>query len=94
MKSPASSLVIAAFLSAETEAVVKRVQGLEPRFAHSWQSLDKTLDTADISFALIDPAADGHINVGAVGDLMRRHAAIAFAAYCALRADNFRPVGN
>jgi AraC-like DNA-binding protein len=87
-----SNLIIAAFLSPETEAVVKRVQCFEPRFAHSWQSLDKTLDTPDISFALIDPAADGQMNVGAVANLMRRHAAIAFAAYCGLRADNFRPL--
>jgi AraC-like DNA-binding protein len=84
--------VIAAFLGCETQAAITRVQDVESLFAHSWETLGMILDTARIDFALIDPSADGPVNVAAVTTLMHQHPTVPFAAYCALRGENFRPL--
>src|SRR6187455_2218986 len=66
---------VAAFLPARLLTHVRHVFADEPELfvASSWQELESVIRRKPVSVVLLDPAADGIMNVGAVASLLKRY---------------------
>lgn len=83
----------AAFVSDSARNSLRRV--MSPRvwfMAGNWDELDAHLHVARVRLALVEPAADGKIDLTALSGLMRRHSKVPIVAYVALSAENLMAI--
>jgi AraC-like DNA-binding protein len=87
---------VAAFLPARLLAHVKHVFAEEPELliADSWQELESFIRRKPVTVAILDPAADGIMNVGAVAGLLKRYPSLPLIAYVTLHAPQFSAVAQ
>jgi len=87
---------VAAFLPTRLLAHVKHVFAEEPELliADNWQELESFLRRKPVSVVILDPAADGIMNVGAVAGLLKRYPSLPLIAYVTLHAPQFSAVAQ
>ena len=87
---------VAAFLPARLLAHVKHVFADEPELliADSWQELESLIRRKPVSVVVLDPAADGIMNVSAVAGLLKRYPSLPLIAYVTLHAPQFSAVAQ
>lgn len=87
---------VAAFLPARLLSHVKHVLAEEPELliADSWQELESFIRRKPVSVVILDPAADGIMNVGAVAGLLKRYPSLPLIAYVTLHAPQFSAVAQ
>jgi len=89
-------LSVAAFLSARLLTHVKHVFADEPELlvASSWQELESFIRRKPVSVVILDPSADGLMNVSAVASLLKRYPSLPLIAYVTLNAPAFNAVAQ
>src|SRR2546423_1478605 len=87
---------VAAFLPIRLLTHVKHVFADEPELliASSWQELESFIRRKPVSVVVLDPAADGIMNVGAVASLLKRYPSLPLIAYVTLHAPQFAAVAQ
>ena len=87
---------VAAFLPPRLLTHVRHVFADEPELfvASSWQELESVIRRKPVSVVLLDPAADGIMNVGAVASLLKRYPSLPLIAYVTLHAPQFSAVAQ
>jgi AraC-like DNA-binding protein len=87
---------VAAFLPNRLLTHVKHVFADEPELliASSWQELESFIRRKPVSVVVLDPAADGIMNVGAVASLLKRYPSLPLIAYVTLHAPQFSAVAQ
>jgi len=87
---------VAAFLPNRLLTHVKHVFADEPELfvATSWQELEILIRRKPISVVILDPAADGIMNVSAVANLLKRYPSLPLIAYVTLHAPQFNAVAQ
>jgi len=81
-------LSVAAFLPTRLLAHVKHVFADEPELlvASSWEELESLIRRKPVSVVILDPSADGIMNVSAVAGLLKRYPSLPLIAYVTLHA--------
>jgi len=89
-------LSVAAFLPARLLAHVKHVFADEPDVlvASSWQELESLIRRKPVSVVILDPSADGVMNVSVVAGLLKRYPSLPLIAYVTLNAPAFNAVAQ
>jgi AraC-like DNA-binding protein len=89
-------LSVAAFLPPRLLAHVKHVFADEPELlvASSWQELESHIRRKPVSAVILDPSADGIMNVSAVAGLLKRYPSLPLIAYVTLNAPAFNAVAQ
>jgi AraC-like DNA-binding protein len=89
-------LSVAAFLPTRLLAHVKHVFADEPELlvASSWQELESLIRRKPVSVVILDPSADGIMNVSAVAGLLKRYPSLPLIAYVTLHAPAFNAVAQ
>jgi AraC-like DNA-binding protein len=87
---------VAAFLPTRLLTHVKHVFADEPELliAASWQELESFIRRKPVSVVVLDPAADGIMNVAAVASLLKRYPSLPLIAYVTLHAPQFSAVAQ
>ena len=87
---------VAAFLPARLLTHVKHVLADDPELmvASSWEELESIIRRKPISVVVLDPSADGTMNVSAVGGLLKRYPSLPLIAYVTLNAPAFNAVAQ
>ena len=87
---------VAAFLPARLLTHVKHVFADDPEIlvASSWQELESFIRRKPVSVVILDPSADGVMNVGAVSGLLKRYPSLPLIAYVTLNAPAFNAVAQ
>jgi AraC-like DNA-binding protein len=87
---------VAAFLPTRLLTHVKHVLTDEPELlaASSWQELESFIRRKPVSVVILDPAADGIMNVSAVAGLLKRYPSLPLIAYVTLHAPQFNAVAQ
>jgi len=87
---------VAAFLPNRLLTHVKHVFADEPEVfvATSWQELEIFIRRKPVSVVILDPAADGIMNVSAVASLLKRYPSLPLIAYVTLHAPQFNAVAQ
>lgn len=62
--------------------------------ADSWQELESFIRRKPVTVVILDPAADGIMNVGAVAGLLKRYPSLPLIAYVTLHAPQFSAVAQ
>jgi AraC-like DNA-binding protein len=90
----ATALSIAAFLPPRLLTHVKHVFADEPDLlvASSWEELENFIRRKPVSVVILDPSADGNLNVEAVAGLLKRYPSLPLVAYVTLNAPAFRAI--
>jgi AraC-like DNA-binding protein len=91
-----ANLSVAAFLPARLLTHVKHVFADEPELlvASSWQELESFIRRKPVSVVIIDPSADGIMNISAVAGLLKRYPSLPLIAYVTLNAPAFNAVAQ
>jgi AraC-like DNA-binding protein len=89
-------LSVAAFLPARLLTHVKHVFADEPELlvASSWQELESFIRRKPVSVVILDPSADGIMNISAVAGLLKRYPSLPLIAYVTLNAPAFNAVAQ
>ena len=89
-------LSVATFLPSRLLTHVKHVLADEPEIfvASSWQELESFIRRKPISVVILDPTADGIMNVSAVAGLLKRYPSLPLIAYVTLHAPQFNAVAQ
>jgi AraC-like DNA-binding protein len=89
-------LSVAAFLPARLLTHVRHVfaDDTELFLAHSWEELDTLIRRKPVAAVILDPMADGIMNVGAVAGLLTRYPSLPLIAYVTLGAPAFGAVAQ
>jgi AraC-like DNA-binding protein len=89
-------LTVAAFLPARLLTHVKHVFTDEPELlvASSWQELEAFIRRKPVSVVILDPSADGIMNISAVAGLLKRYPSLPLIAYVTLNAPAFNAVAQ
>jgi AraC-like DNA-binding protein len=89
-------LSVAAFLPARLLAHVKHVFADEPEVlvASSWEELESLIRRKPVSVVILDPSADGIMNVSVVAGLLKRYPSLPLIAYVTLNAPAFNAVAQ
>jgi len=89
-------LSVAAFLPPRLLTHVKHVFADEPEMlvASSWQELESFIRRKPVSVVILDPSADGIMNVSAVAGLLKRYPSLPLIAYVTLNAPAFNAVAQ
>jgi AraC-like DNA-binding protein len=89
-------LSVAAFLPPRLLTHVKHVFADEPELlvASSWQELESFIRRKPVSAVILDPSADGIMNVSAVASLLKRYPSLPLIAYVTLNAPAFNAVAQ
>jgi len=89
-------LSVAAFLPARLLTHVKHVfaDDAELFVASSWQELESFIRRKPVSVVILDPSADGIMNVSAVAGLLKRYPSLPLIAYVTLNAPAFNAVAQ
>ena len=92
----ATALSVAAFLPARLLAHLKHVFADEPELlvASSWQELESFIRRKPVSVVILDPSADGTLNVGAVAGLLKRYPSLPLIGYVTLHAPAFKAIAQ
>jgi AraC-like DNA-binding protein len=92
----ATALSIAAFLPPRLLTHVKHVFADEPELlvASSWEELESFIRRKPVSVVILDPTADGKLNVEAVAGLLKRYPSLPLVAYVTLNAPAFKAVAQ
>ena len=87
---------VAAFLPPRLLTHVKHVFADEPDLlvASSWQELESFIRRKPVSAVILDPSADGIMNVSAVAGLLKRYPSLPLIAYVTLNAPAFNAVAQ
>ena len=87
---------VAAFLPTRLLAHVKHVFADEPELlvASSWEELESLIRRKPVSVVILDPSADGIMNVSAVAGLLKRYPSLPLIAYVTLHAPAFNAVAQ
>jgi AraC-like DNA-binding protein len=87
---------VAAFLPPRLLTHLKHVLADEPELlaASSWQELESFIRRKPVSVVILDPAADGTLNVGAVAGLLKRYPSLPLIAYVTLHAPAFKAIAQ
>ncbi len=87
---------VAAFLPTRLLAHVKHVFADEPELlvASSWLELEALIRRKPVSVVILDPSADGIMNVSAVAGLLKRYPSLPLIAYVTLHAPAFNAVAQ
>ena len=87
---------VAAFLPPRLLTHVKHVFADEPELlvASSWQELESLIRRKPVSAVILDPSADGIMNVSAVAGLLKRYPSLPLIAYVTLNAPAFNAVAQ
>lgn len=87
---------VAAFLSPRLLNHAKHVFEGEPELliASSWEELDTFVRRKPVSVVILDPLADGVMNISAVAGLLTRYPSLPLIAYVALAAPAFNAVAQ
>lgn len=87
---------VAAFLPARLLTHVKHVFADDPDIlaASSWEELESFIRRKPVSVAILDPSADGTMNIGAVSGLLKRYPSLPLIAYVTLNAPAFNAVAQ
>jgi len=88
----ATALSVAAFLPSRLLAHLKHVFADEPELlvASSWEELESFIRRKPVSVVILDPSADGNLNVGAVAGLLKRYPSLPLIGYVTLHAPAFK----
>ena len=83
---------IATFLTVSQQAHLESslANGIELLVAHSWRELDTIVRSHPVTAVILNPLADGNVNVDEPAHLMKRYPSVAVVAYVALDAPSFR----
>jgi AraC-like DNA-binding protein len=89
-------LSVAAFLPTRLLTHVKHVFADEPDLlvASSWEELESLIRRKPVSVVILDPSADGIMNVSAVAGLLKRYPSLPLIAYVTLHAPAFNAVAQ
>jgi len=89
-------LSVAAFLTTRLLTHVRHVFVDEPELlvASSWQELESFIRRKPVSVVILDPSADGIMNVSAVATLLKRYPSLPLIAYVTLHAPAFNAVAQ
>jgi AraC-like DNA-binding protein len=89
-------LSVAAFLPTRLLTHVKHVFADEPELlvASSWHELESFIRRKPVSVVILDPSADGIMNVDAVAGLLKRYPSLPLIAYVTLNAPAFNAVAQ
>lgn len=87
---------VAAFLPPRLLMHLKHVFADEPELlvASSWQELESFIRRKPVSAVILDPSADGTLNVGAVAGLLKRYPSLPLIAYVTLHAPAFKAIAQ
>jgi AraC-like DNA-binding protein len=87
---------VAAFLPTRLLTHVKHVFANEPDLmvASSWEELESLIRRKPVSVVVLDPSADGSLNVGAVAGLLKRYPSLPLIAYVTLNAPAFKAIAQ
>lgn len=87
---------VAAFLPARLLTHVKHVFADEPELlvASSWLELEAFIRRKPVSVVILDPSADGTMNISAVAGLLKRYPSLPLIAYVTLNAPAFNAVAQ
>ena len=87
---------VAAFLPTRLVSHIRHVFADEPELliAESWQELESFIRRKPVSVVILDPAADGIMNVSAVAGLLKRYPSMPLIAYVTLHAPQFSAVAQ
>ena len=87
---------VAAFLPARLLTHVKHVFADEPELlvASSWLELEAFIRRKPVSVVILDPSADGSMNISAVAGLLKRYPSLPLIAYVTLNAPAFNAVAQ
>ena len=88
-----STMILVAFLPQKAAESLRRfVAGEKLVLAQSWREVESLLRVYAASVLILDPAADGSMNVGSVIDLMRKFPATPTVAYVSMTGPNLKAV--
>ncbi len=92
----ATALSVAAFLPPRLLTHLKHVFADEPELlvASSWQELEAFIRRKPVSVVILDPSADGTLNVGAVAGLLKRYPSLPLIGYVTLHAPAFKAIAQ
>src|SRR6478752_3411955 len=92
----ATALSVAAFLPARLLTHLKHVFADEPELlvATSWQELESFIRRKPVNVVILDPSADGTLNVSAVAGLLKRYPSLPLIAYVTLHAPAFKAIAQ
>jgi AraC-like DNA-binding protein len=87
---------VAAFLPIRLLTHVKHVFAEEPDIlvASSWHELESFIRRKPVNVVILDPSADGTLNVGAVAALLKRYPSLPLIAYVTLHAPAFKAIAQ
>ena len=87
---------IAAFLPPQLVSHVRHFLPIDRELlvAESWQELESLIRRKPVSLVILDPAAEGDVNVSAVAGLMKRYPSLPLIAYVTLHAPQFSAVAQ
>ncbi len=87
---------VAAFLPSRLLAHVKHVFADEPELlvASSWEELESFIRRKPVTAVILDPSADGTLNVSAVSGLLKRYPSLPLIAYVTLHAPAFKAIAQ
>lgn len=84
-------MTFAAFLPLENaNYLCRRLPGETLFVATSWAELTKYLSSSEVDFALVDPSAEGYMNIAAVARVLTEYSAKPVVAYVTLSAENLK----
>jgi AraC-like DNA-binding protein len=87
---------VAAFLPLKLVTHIRHVFVDEPELlvASSWEELESFIRRKPVDVVILDPAADGIMNVSAVADLLKRYPSLPLIAYVTLHPPQFSAVAQ
>ena len=86
-------MTLAAFLPVDSVAHVRSVaRNDHVILARSWEMLDRVIVDHPINAVVLDPCADGSMNIEAVANLLRRHPSLPLLAYVGISEPNLKAV--
>jgi AraC-like DNA-binding protein len=86
---------VAAFLPARLLTHVKHVLAEEELLvASSWEELESFIRRKPVTVVILDPSADGNLNVSAVAGLLKRYPSLPLIAYVTLHAPAFKAIAQ
>lgn len=92
----ATALSVAAFLPSRLLTHLRHVFADEPELlvASSWEELESFIRRKPVSVVILDPSADGILNVGAVAGLLKRYPSLPLIGYVTLHAPAFKAIAQ
>jgi AraC-like DNA-binding protein len=92
----AVALSVAAFLPTRLLTHFRHIFAEEPDLlvAESWEELESFIRRKPVSAVILDPSADGTLNVAAVAGLLKRYPSLPLIAYVTLHAPAFKAIAQ